>query len=231
MGIREESADGSRPRGAAKGSAPEARSFFDSLWKEGDYWELETSEFERQKYAAQLMLLGDDRFERVLEIGCAAGTFTRLLAQRAGYVLGVDVSAEAVERALRSGDWPAHVELKVDDVMVRRFRADERWDLVVMSETIYYVGWLHSFFDVAWMASRLFASVRPGGRFLMCNTIGTGGQSLMRPWILQTYRDLFVNVGFHVEREEEFKGLKHGVELEAVMSLFRRSLEKKTRCA
>ena len=33
------------------------------------------------------------------------------------------------------------------------------WDLVVMSGTIYYAGWLYSFFDVDWLARRLFATV------------------------------------------------------------------------
>src|SRR5436190_1558583 len=97
-----------------------ARAFFDDLWKQGDYWELE-------------------------------------------------------------GDGP--------------------WDLVVMSETIYYLGWLYPFFDIAWLAGRLFASAREGGRLLMANSFSDSMGRLLHPALIRTYRDLFVNVGFRVERE------------------------------
>ncbi|MEO7685215.1 MAG: SAM-dependent methyltransferase [Gemmatimonadaceae bacterium] len=54
--------------------------YFENLWKAGDPWRFESSECERQKYARQLELLSDRRYGRVLEIGCAAGVFTRMLA-------------------------------------------------------------------------------------------------------------------------------------------------------
>ena len=34
-----------------------AQAFFDDIWKQGDPWEFETSEFERDKYARQLGIL------------------------------------------------------------------------------------------------------------------------------------------------------------------------------
>ncbi|MHB8329636.1 MAG: class I SAM-dependent methyltransferase [Acidimicrobiales bacterium] len=37
--------------------------------------------------------------DRVLEIGCGIGRITKALAERAGHVIGVDVSAEMIERA------------------------------------------------------------------------------------------------------------------------------------
>ena len=39
-------------------------------------------------------------------------------------------------------------------------QAEGPWDLVVMSETICYLGWLYSLFDVAWLACQLFAVSR-----------------------------------------------------------------------
>lgn len=76
-----------------------ARDFFDDIWRDGDFWRLETSEFEREKYASQVNLLGDRRYGRALEIGCGSGCFSRLLAGIADEVVALDVSPLAVERA------------------------------------------------------------------------------------------------------------------------------------
>jgi hypothetical protein len=69
------------PDAAARAAAGErARSFFDDLWKQGDYWKLETGQFDQARYGRTMQLLGDRRYTRALEIGCGAGAFTRLLA-------------------------------------------------------------------------------------------------------------------------------------------------------
>ena len=74
-----------------------AQSFFNDLWTRGDPWELETSNWEHERYAR---LIVDSRSApisaRVLEIGCGAGTFTRRLAGQADEVLALDVSSEAI---------------------------------------------------------------------------------------------------------------------------------------
>jgi hypothetical protein len=41
-----------------------AHAFFDNLWKRGDPWDLESSEFERDKYARQLAVLDGRRYAR-----------------------------------------------------------------------------------------------------------------------------------------------------------------------
>jgi len=94
------------------------------------------------------------------------------------------------------------------------------WDLIVMSETIYYLGWLYSFFDVSWLASRLHAATRPGGQLLLANTQGDAGEPLLLSWIIRTYRDLFLNVGYELRSEEIFRAQKNGVDLEVLISLF-----------
>ena len=53
------------------------------------------------------------------------------------------------------------------------------WDLIVMSETIYELGWLYPLFDVGWLAAELFAATRDGGR-LMMRRIPTGARERMR---------------------------------------------------
>jgi hypothetical protein len=103
------------------------------------------------------------------------------------------------------------------------WRADGPWDLVTMNDTICYLGWLYSFFDIAWFASEIHEATRSGGRFLMANTMDRQGyDKLLLPHITRTYRDLFLNVGFALDREETLRGTRNGVEYETLISLFAR---------
>jgi hypothetical protein len=54
----------------------------------------------------------------------------------------------------------------------------------------------------------------------MANTLGEFGDYLLSPWIIRTYRDLFVNVGYHVAAEEMWQGSKDSVELDVLITLF-----------
>src|SRR6266508_2321141 len=74
-----------------------AQAFFDDLWKRGDPWKLETSDFERIKYEREIGILRGRRYPRVLEIGCGAGWFTRSLAQIADQIVVFDNSPAAID--------------------------------------------------------------------------------------------------------------------------------------
>jgi len=197
-----------------------AQSFFNDLWMRGDPWELETSSWKHERYSRLLAMLDKPRYGRVLEIGCGAGTFTQRLAGRADKVLALDVSSEAIARAKLAPSDLKHVEFRVGNIMDYKFREDEPWDLIVMSETIYFLGWLHSFFDVSWFASEMFEATRPGGQTLLANTQFETGEPLLRTPIIRTYRDLFLNVGYDLRSEQVLQGEKHGVTVEVLMSLF-----------
>jgi predicted TPR repeat methyltransferase len=199
-----------------------ARAFFEELWNRGDPWDLETSEFEQAKYDKEISILGDRRYERTLEIGCGIGSFTRRLAAISDRILALDISPTAISRA-REGcsDLPS-VEFQVQNIIDFDLEGQETWDLVVMSETIYYLGWLYSFFDVAWLAAQLFSATRTGGQLLMANTSGGVDDYLLRPWIIQTYHDLLINVGYELTAENIFHGTKNGVSLDVIISVFTR---------
>ena len=202
--------------------ADRARTFFEGLWQQGDYWSLETSPFEAAKYARQLALVSDRRYDQVLEIGCGGGAFTRLLAGLANRVVALDVSPAAIERARTSGDANGVISYRVADIMESEPAAEGPFDLIVMSETIYYLGWLRSFFDVAWLAAKLLDATAGGGRFLITNTVGGLRSYLHRPFLIRTYEDLFRNVGYEVEAAELFEGEKDETALEAQITLYRK---------
>jgi SAM-dependent methyltransferase len=202
-----------------------AVAFFEDLWKPGDHWDFENSEYEQIKYERQLGLLGGTRYARALEIGCAAGHFTRLLARLADTVVGLDIAPSAIARARAQSECPAGIDFRVANIMDYDVQAEGPWDLVVMSETIYYLGWLYPFFDVSWLAHQLFTATGCGGRFLMANTHTGGNHHLTLPWVLHTYRDLFLNVGYRLEAEVVLPGAKNGVEVESLITLFAKPAE------
>jgi SAM-dependent methyltransferase len=195
-----------------------AEAFFEDLWKKGDPWKLETSDFERAKYETEIAAVSGRRYPRALEIGCGAGSFTRSLARIADQILAIDISPTAIARAQTGG--LSSVDFKVANIMDQNLRAAGPWDLIVMNETICYLGWLYSFFDVAWLAAELFSGTRAGGRLLMANTCGGVEDYLLLPWIIRTYHDLFVNVGYRRDSEQIFRGVKDGAEIEVLISVF-----------
>ncbi|MGI8865434.1 MAG: SAM-dependent methyltransferase [Rubrobacteraceae bacterium] len=76
------------------------REYFEDLYSNStDPWNFESSEYERVKYARTLELLGNRRFGRALEAGSSIGVFTKMLADRCGELVAVDVSEKAVEVA------------------------------------------------------------------------------------------------------------------------------------
>ena len=203
-----------------------ARQFFDELWGKGDPWDLETHPFELAKYDAQLALLDADRgpgmkYGRTLEIGCAAGTFTRRLAPRCDQVVAVEIAQPAIELA-RSRTTATNVEYVHANVMEWKAGLAGDWDLVVCAETMCFLGWLYPFFDVAYFAHCVFEGTRPGGRLLLANTCGGVEDWLLRPWVIRTYHDLFRNAGFVVLHDTVFRGNKNGADIEAMITLLAR---------
>jgi 2-polyprenyl-3-methyl-5-hydroxy-6-metoxy-1,4-benzoquinol methylase len=196
---------------------------YETVWKDGDAWSFETSEYEQRRYDVHLAMLEGRHYAATLEIGCGSGGLTRRLATISDRVLAIDISSNAIERARRHLETSPHkqaIDLQAADVMTFDIAAHGPWDLVVFSETIYCVGWLYPMFDVAVMASNLRAAVQPGGRLLLANTYGHRKDWLLQPWLIDTYRDLFRNVGFTLEREEIVAGIKDGVDMRVLMSLF-----------
>jgi len=123
---------------------------YDDVWRAGDAWEFHSSAYERQRFAEQLSLLAGRRYPRALEIGCGGGHFTQMLASIADRVLALDVSAEAIAQARGPLQASGHnnVDLQTANVVEFDFLAEGPFDLIVLSETIYCLGWLYSFFDL-----------------------------------------------------------------------------------
>jgi cyclopropane fatty-acyl-phospholipid synthase-like methyltransferase len=131
-----------------------------------DPWRFATSPYEREKYAATLASLGDRYFDAAFEVGCSIGVFTRLLAPRCGTLLAVDVAEAALAAARRrcADSSGARIErLRVPDQW-----PDGKFDLIVLSEVLYFLGSA----DIARTARRVAAALSPGGLALLVNWTG-----------------------------------------------------------
>jgi predicted TPR repeat methyltransferase len=147
--------------------------YFETLYAGSpDPWRVASSDYEARKYAASLAALPAARYRSALDVGCTIGVLTRLLSERADRVVGVDVSAAAVEAAMaRCADLP-HVSLATLQVPQQWPAGD--FDLIVLSEILYYL----SDADLAGLAARVTGSLVAGGTLLLVHwTGGATGRS------------------------------------------------------
>ncbi|MGM4884378.1 MULTISPECIES: nodulation methyltransferase NodS [Rhizobium] len=104
-----------------------------------DPWGLDANPFERERHTQMLRLaLAQGSISNALEVGCAAGAFTVQLAPHCKRLTVIDVVPHAIERSRRRmRDYP-HISWIVSDV--QQFSPDERFDLIVVAEVLYYIG-------------------------------------------------------------------------------------------
>jgi SAM-dependent methyltransferase len=95
---------------------------------------------------------------RVLEIGCGAGEFSRLLARRAARVVAVDLSPRMIRLAAARSKLHPNVEFVAGDVMSRQF-ADEEFDCVATLATLHHLP-----FEA--VLEKIRDALRPGGVFV-----------------------------------------------------------------
>jgi hypothetical protein len=53
----------------------------------------------------------------------------------------------------------------------------------------------------------------------------------MLPSLIHTYRDLFINVGYRIKTEETFRGIKNGMQIDVLITLFEKLNENTTAAA
>ena len=142
-------------------------SHFEAIYARGeDPWHFASSPYEHEKYAATLAALPRDRYANAFEVGCSIGVFTAMLAPRCDSLLAVEPVESALETARRRNADQGHVRFA--PLFVPRDWPAERFDLVVLSEVLDYLGQG----DLMAVASRLRETLQPGGTVVLVHWIG-----------------------------------------------------------
>ena len=117
---------------------PEMRpGFFEHFFDDGDPFGFDVNPEEQLKFRRTLEVCGEQGRGSVLELGCAVGSFTEVLAPAARAVLAVDVSQAAVEQVRRR--LAAHAHVRAQALSIPEAFPDEDFDLVVASDVLYYL--------------------------------------------------------------------------------------------
>lgn len=116
------------------------------------------------------------KFQRALEIGCAEGMFTLILAERCQSLLAVDLSDIAVERARRACSNLSNIQFAEWDL--RKDPLNGPFDLVVATGVLEYILRPSTLRDAM---ERITASLEPGGYLLLGNTVTDTGSE--NTWI------------------------------------------------
>ena len=108
-----------------------------------------------QKAADLIDLLSPKPGERILDVGCGTGQLTAQIAARGADVIGIDRSPEMIGQARRN--FP---QIRFDVGDATAFALDRPVDAVFSNATLHWVKPPEA------AAGRLFAALRPGGRFV-----------------------------------------------------------------
>jgi peptidoglycan/xylan/chitin deacetylase (PgdA/CDA1 family) len=152
---------------------------FEALFAaDSDPWKY-TTEYERIKYGETLELLPPGPIDSAIELGCAAGHFTAMLAPQVRRLVAADISAVALDAARERCREFDNIEYRQVDV-----GSDDlpgQFDLVVCSEMLAYTADRRGFPAVA---ARLASSLRPGGHLLTAhaNVTADGGTGPAFEW-------------------------------------------------
>lgn len=138
--------------------------FFDQVFEDEDPWNY-TNPYETLKYEQTMALLPTDRpIGRAMEVACAEGHFTRMLAPRVGRLLAVDIAEKAVERCRRRCADLTNIDYRQFDLIKDEF--PKPMDLIVCSEVLYY---LEDEQKLRKVAERMRDALAPGGMLLMAH--------------------------------------------------------------
>ena len=132
--------------------------YFEQLYSDSpDPWSVTEQWYAQRKYDHTLAALPQRRYRTAFEPGCSVGVLTRRLAERCDSLLATDRVAAAAElTAARTRHLP-HV--RVSQLTVPEEWPDGRFELIVLSELLYYFDDL----TLREVLNRTVDSLEPGG--------------------------------------------------------------------
>lgn len=136
--------------------------FFDEFYSHGDDpWHFESSPYELSKYKATIAALPREIYKSAFEIGCSIGVLTKMLAPKCKKLLAVEPADVPLQKAKERLKNDAHVHLQ--KMFVPQDFPQEQFDLILLSEVGYFLGWE----DLQKLAELMIEHLEPGGQLLL----------------------------------------------------------------
>ncbi len=190
------------------------QSDFEEKFDEKDPWNLFVSDYEQTKFKRQINFVKDrvKDPDRILEIGCAEGAHTRLIANEFSdsEIIGIDISDKAINRAKENVNRDK-VIFVVEDLVNYIKKTKKCFDVVFWSESIYYVGDKLTLTELSKLFFNLNDLLREGGVLCSANLVDQKRieeNSLTQKEVMRCYLELFrshfelVNKSKYVEYRE-----------------------------
>lgn len=137
--------------------------------RRADPWNYDTTPCERLHHRGEAEMLdgvrGGGRFRKALEVGCAEGAFTEMLAERCEFLLASDVSPIALARARGRRLWGESVQFAELDLCLDPLPGT--FDLIVVAHVL--EGILNPFV-LRKARDKLVKGLCPGGFLLIAST-------------------------------------------------------------
>jgi peptidoglycan/xylan/chitin deacetylase (PgdA/CDA1 family) len=154
------------PRERSAGDPDQAdygENYWESVFSSKNPWEYDNL-YEQTKYEQTLDLLGNRKISTALELACAEGFFTQLLASRVDTLVATDISETAVQRAQEACSEFDNISFRQLDLIEDQIHG--KFDLIVCSEVLYY---FESRRTLSKLAAKLSEHLNPGGVILMAH--------------------------------------------------------------
>lgn len=135
--------------------------YFDAMYSTApDPWGFADRWYETRKYAISVAMLPQQHYDSGFEPGCSVGVLTQRLAARCHRLLACDATPAAVRTATERTSQLPHV--LVEQRMIPSEWPPGRFDLIVLSELLYYFG----DDDLRRVIECAASALRPGGSLL-----------------------------------------------------------------
>lgn len=217
-------AAGAADHGAADAALADRRSRWNRVFETIDPWNYD-SRYEQDRYRQALRMLPPEPVAFALELACAEGHFTRMLAARVGRLLAADISDTALQRARARCAGAAIANVSFASMDLIEDPLPDNADLIVCSEVLYD---LETRDELAAVAGKLAAALAPGGRLLMTHSFTVDDDPA---------RTGFDWGGYGAKRINEVFGEMPGLRLERALitplyrtDLYRRALAGEIEC-
>lgn len=166
-----------------RGQAIDLAGFEAKFRENSDPWNYEGSDFEAFKRRVLLQACGTRHYGRGLELACANGETTKVLARRCLKLLAVDGSKTAVDVAHRRTRHLPNVEVRQARLPSQMPRGP--FDLIVVSELLYYLTPR----DMEQMLEACDDALAPGGRLVCLHHVISFDDVSIHPRLAQDRAD------------------------------------------